>query len=1088
VSGAVRGRYSRSSPCPICSDDPTRQSGKGERCYGFLSTDGRWAFCTREEHAGEITFNVGANAYGHALAGACHCGLAHGFRAAQGRATLKASPPKVPKEDHQQLDADMLHAVNSAYLSLLPLRREHASYYVSRGPADLAVARSLSYGSLPLGYTAARQVVDTLVARFGPKIMELVPGFYAGKDGRLLTHTARATEDAAVIPMRDEQGRIIGMIRHYIVGSKPKYMMFAGGTNDSYTVAGSWPVGAVRQIAITEGPHKAHVAAHYSAGIVIMGLMGTALRATHLAGVERLRPDLVMEALDADKFTNVAVEKARAKMHASLLGSAKLAQAQVHIVTAIWDAANGKGLDDLLASGRLPKLRSIPWRAAVTTRKPIAIPEPGRVPPGRPLAEVQAETEGVIDAFVRDRRTKHGRVKLVQVPPGVGKTTAVAKAIIRNGVAARILVSTSAKAAEIEAAHSRIRAVEGRNATNCGLIELVEAARTKGHDVAELICQRCPLKPDCVVMGYYHQFKNPGPLVGPVEFLFSGEFLRRGELVVLDDPSLERAMIDTRTIRSDGALRLASAVPAGPTRDLLVVIQRAIDTLKETASFAPPLIGPAAWDSLARAAGGSDILVELVRATPDERDILPAPGDDGVLTVEDIERAPDAVLAKLVRLLKGEVDDFAGSREFNSGLSIHPGGLELRALRQMLADKDMRPLIANKAVLILDATPILPLYQRLSDGLVMEPIFAPEVILPPNVSVTQVADRFGGKTSVERQAMDGRRPGQDALLASLAKQRQRYPGDREAAICAKSLKDEVVAAGINEARTLTFYGSRGLNSIEDADVLHVLGRPQAPDYSALQLAHVLHKGEAPILPHMGMRSEPYAGYRAADETGRAITVSDFWDKRASVLFRAFREAELLQAVHRARLFRVGSAQMELFATDGQRIARTASERRHVRLVIHSAHPIPGLRVDELIYSEDAGVNEQRAVEAAERILAAAAQLVAEGAPVTVEAVARVTGSRKPAIIRVLADQEFDPAPERPLVSTTTTRGRSGAGSNIPPASDERPPDTVPHPFAPSPAWQPIPDGYPCPPGGEFRMNFQTGENLGRWPDLTEAAG
>ena len=124
-------------------------------------------------------------------------------------------------------------------------------------------------------------------------------------------------------------------------------------------------------------------------------------------------------------------------------------------------------------------------------------------------------------------------------------------------------------------------------------------------------------------------------------------------------------------------------------------------------------------------------------------------------------------------------------------------------------------------------------------------------------------------------------------------------------------------------------------------MLHVLGRPQAPDHSALQLANVLHKGEAPILPHMVMRTEAYAGYRAADGSGRAITVLDFADERASVLFRAYRESELLQAVHRARLFRVGNAQVGLWEPLGQSIARKASERRQVRLVIHSAHPIPG---------------------------------------------------------------------------------------------------------------------------------------------------
>jgi len=157
-------------------------------------------------------------------------------------------------------------------------------------------------------------------------------------------------------------------------------------------------------------------------------------------------------------------------------------------------------------------------------------------------------------------------------------------------------------------------------------------------------------------------------------------------------------------------------------------------------------------------------------------------------------------------------------------------------------------------------------------------------------------------------------------------------------------------------------------------------------------------------------------------------------------------------------------------------------------VIHSAHPIPGLRVDELIYSEAAGVNESRAVEAAERILAAAAQLVADGVPVGVRAVARAAGADPQTVTRVLASQIFDPARRTPLVNTSSSRGVLRAGSNISAAADERPPDTVPHPFAPSAAWQEVPDGYPCPPGGEFRMDFKTGKTLGRWPDRAEVAG
>jgi hypothetical protein len=48
------------------------------------------------------------------------------------------------------------------------------------------------------------------------------------------------------------------------------------------------------------------------------------------------------------------------------------------------------------------------------------------------------------------------------------------------------------------------------------------------------------------------------------------------------------------------------------------------------------------------------------------------------------------------------------------------------------------------------------------------------------------------------------------------------------------------------------------------------------------------------------------------------------------------------------------------------------------------------------------------------------------------------------------------------------------------------PPATPKPFTPSSEWQEIPDGYPCPPGGTFKMNFQTGKNWGCWPEQVQA--
>lgn len=51
--------------------------GKGVRCYGFLSSDGNWAHCTREEKAGTLPVENESGTYAHSLRGDCKCGVRH---------------------------------------------------------------------------------------------------------------------------------------------------------------------------------------------------------------------------------------------------------------------------------------------------------------------------------------------------------------------------------------------------------------------------------------------------------------------------------------------------------------------------------------------------------------------------------------------------------------------------------------------------------------------------------------------------------------------------------------------------------------------------------------------------------------------------------------------------------------------------------------------------------------------------------------------------------------------------------------------------------------------------------------------------
>jgi hypothetical protein len=76
-------RFTSTFCCPICGGHDGLARGKGRRCYGFVSGDGRFARCSREELAGMLQQETRTGLFVHYLAGPCRCGLPHNDRPAQ---------------------------------------------------------------------------------------------------------------------------------------------------------------------------------------------------------------------------------------------------------------------------------------------------------------------------------------------------------------------------------------------------------------------------------------------------------------------------------------------------------------------------------------------------------------------------------------------------------------------------------------------------------------------------------------------------------------------------------------------------------------------------------------------------------------------------------------------------------------------------------------------------------------------------------------------------------------------------------------------------------------------------------------------
>jgi hypothetical protein len=70
-------RFTKKNPCPVCGGIEEAHRGHGTRCYGFLSDDGKYAHCTREDFAEDLPIEDASQTYAHILSGECRCGKTH---------------------------------------------------------------------------------------------------------------------------------------------------------------------------------------------------------------------------------------------------------------------------------------------------------------------------------------------------------------------------------------------------------------------------------------------------------------------------------------------------------------------------------------------------------------------------------------------------------------------------------------------------------------------------------------------------------------------------------------------------------------------------------------------------------------------------------------------------------------------------------------------------------------------------------------------------------------------------------------------------------------------------------------------------
>ncbi|MEX2225559.1 MAG: hypothetical protein WEB52_03815 [Dehalococcoidia bacterium] len=345
-------------------------------------------------------------------------------------------------------------------------------------------------------------------------------------------------------------------------------------------------------------------------------------------------------------------------------------------------------------------------------------------------------------------------------------------------------------------------------------------------------------------------------------------------------------------------------------------------------------------------------------------------------------------------------------------------GVDVWYLRAPAKDRDGVSIIEDKPLLVLEATPVPSFVCALTRLHRRMPDVEGAIPLPANVTVVQYAGASNGLTILrDAERLKG-------VLVEVTAEREMSKTTKEAAVCFKANRQEVLGLGFADDRVLTFESARGSNVLADVERLHVIGRPMPPAHDLVFLAQVLHHGEPPVSGQLTLTPRLYGGQRYE------VDVVDFEDERVSALLKAARDDEIVQVMHRARLLTL-EPQSGMFVPS----------RTHVRLVLHTGHVVPGLRVDELhVTSNRSDLNTERGADAERRILDAVERLQGNGQRATVIAIAKESHSHKRTVARVLgtsvhtvrdlSNKGMHHVPQTEFVSYSTSASEAAAAGGI----------------------------------------------------------
>jgi hypothetical protein len=436
---------------------------------------------------------------------------------------------------------------------------------------------------------------------------------------------------------------------------------------------------------------------------------------------------------------------------------------------------------------------------------------------------------------------------------------------------------------------------EDTDAEMCRLRKAQEVWQKKGYSAFEL-CKRLCWKDGWInSCPYRGQENRTEPIIFAMHnHLANGIAISGFDLVIVDELPL-KAFIQERTISEKGVV-FPNAY--GPIEDLTQKLAETI-SMVDAGLYKRRLggrdlfeiIGPYITDALAQ--------LEVMASNPIQIPTIYHP--------EDVKKAPYWYLLDLLEVCLPEHKAWlSGWERWAERLWIDKAGLHILK-RSDPWDK------LPKRMVVLDATAKAEIYKAIFDREIEE--------YRPNIArqgrVFQVAGRLNGKRDLLDKNQEIARAGKQAIetVQSIVQEKE-YTG-RVSVICSKDFQP-FFSKIYGDDNVRHFYDLRGTNSLEGCQVLFVVGTPSPRGQSVIDAATALSKRIQPfgkpnetgyiepvfvrdvreymVTADFAVENKHRPGYCPSRKIG------GFWnDPDLQIILDQMREAELLQAIHRARI-------------------------------------------------------------------------------------------------------------------------------------------------------------------------------------------